>query len=197
MSEIFEEYKQLCEELNKFEATKIPLCAAETYISDFTKHALISNFEGKYSFVEKNGNNSFIGGVYVHRLNELLKRECQLVFHAKYSNADTLTGINCFTVCAMSLLKNTDSVLITTPEQGGHASIPIILDKLGICYDAIPYDYENYQIDYMALNHKIKSGAYNFLIFCQSDIINPPDMSKILLPKLGDSVFELFCCHLE
>ena len=52
MSEIFEEYKQICEELNEFEATKIPLCAAETYISDFTKQALISNFEGKYSFVE-------------------------------------------------------------------------------------------------------------------------------------------------
>ena len=39
MSEIFEEYKQICEELNEFEATKIPLCAAETYISDFTKQA--------------------------------------------------------------------------------------------------------------------------------------------------------------
>ena len=35
MSEIFEEYKQICEELNEFEATKIPLCAAETYISDY------------------------------------------------------------------------------------------------------------------------------------------------------------------
>ncbi len=190
MSEIFEEYKQICEELNEFEATKIPLCATETYISDFTKQALISNFEGKYSFVEANGNNSFIGGVYVHRLNELLKRECQLLFHAKYSNADTITGINCFTVCAMSLLKNTDSVLITTPDQGGHASIPIILDKLGICYDTIPYDYDSYQIDYMKLNRKIESGGYNFLIFCQSDIINPPDMSKISLPKSMGVIYD-------
>lgn len=33
MSKIFEEYKQLCEELNEFEATKIPLCAAETFLS--------------------------------------------------------------------------------------------------------------------------------------------------------------------
>ena len=190
MSEIFEEYKQLCEELNEFEETKIPLCAAETYISDFIKQALISNFEGKYSFVETNGNNLFIGGVYVHKLNELLKRQCQLLFHAKYSNADTITGINCFTVCAMSLLKNTDSVLITTPDQGGHASIPIILDKLGIRYDAIPYDYDNYQIDYMKLNRKIESRAYSFLIFCQSDIINPPDMSQISLPKSMGVIYD-------
>lgn len=161
MSEILEEYKQLCKELKEFEASKIPLCAAETYISKFTKQALITNFEGKYSFIDENGNNSFIGGEYVHKLNKLLKRECQILFHAEYTNADTITGINCFTVCAMSLLKNTDSVLITTPEQGGHASIPIILDKLGINYDAIPYNYDNYQIDYIKLNSKIKSGVYN------------------------------------
>lgn len=190
MSEIYEEYKQLYAELNEFEANKIPLCAAETYISNFSKQALISNFEGKYSFIEANGNNSFIGGTYVHRLNELLKKECQLLFHAKYANADTITGINCFTVCAMSLLKNTDSVLITTPEQGGHASIPIILDKLGIHYDAIPFDYSNYQIDYMKLNRKIKSKTYNFLIFCQSDIINPPDMSQISLPESMGVIYD-------
>ena len=34
MNEILEEYKQLCKELNKFEKNKIPLCAAETYISE-------------------------------------------------------------------------------------------------------------------------------------------------------------------
>ena len=94
MSEILEEYKQLCKELKEFEASKIPLCAAETYISKFTKQALISNFEGKYSFIDENGNDSFIGGEYVHKLNKLLKRECQILFHAEYTNADTITGIN-------------------------------------------------------------------------------------------------------
>lgn len=94
MSKVLEEYNQLCRELNEFEKNKIPLCAAETYISDFSKQALISNFEGKYSFVDTNGNNAFVGGTYVFRLNELLKKECQLLFNAKYTNADTVTGIN-------------------------------------------------------------------------------------------------------
>lgn len=190
MSKVLEEYKQLCRELNEFDKNKIPLCAAETYISDFSKQALISNFEGKYSFVDTNGNNDFVGGTYVFRLNELLKKECQLLFNAKYTNADTATGINCFTVCAMSLLKNTDSVLITTPDQGGHASIPIILNKLCINYEAIPYDYDNFQIDYEQLNNLCKSGRYNFLIFCQSDIINPPDMSKISLPDSMGIIYD-------
>ena len=101
-----------------------------------------------------------------------------------------MTGINCFTVCAMSLLKNTDSVLITTPDQGGHASIPVILDKLGINYEAMPYDYDNYQIDYKELNNLCKTGAYKFLIFCQSDIINPPDMSQISLPDSMGIIYD-------
>lgn len=190
MTQIYEEYNKICKELNEFEENKIPLCAAETYISNFCKNALISNFEGKYSFVEEDGTNSFIGGIYVQKLNELIKKECELLFHAKYSNADTITGINCFTVCAMSVLKNTDSVLITTPDQGGHASIPIILEKLGINYEAMPYDYDNYQINYRELNIKIKSGTYSFLIFCQSDIINPPDMSKIILPEQMGIIYD-------
>ena len=90
----------------------------------------------------------------------------------------------------MSLLKNTDSVLITTPDQGGHASIPVILDKLGINYGAMPYDYDNYQIDYKELNNLCKTGAYKFLIFCQSDIINPPDMSKISLPDSMGIIYD-------
>lgn len=90
----------------------------------------------------------------------------------------------------MSLLKNTDSVLITTPDQGGHASIPIILEKLGVNYEAIPYDYDNYQINYKELNNLCKSGLYKFLIFCQSDIINPPDMSKISLPDSMGIIYD-------
>lgn len=183
MNDIFKKYIDLCSRLNKYESEKIPLCAAETYVSDFCKSPLISNFEGKYSFVDTFNQNSFIGGEYVQELNLLLEEECHFIFNATYVNADTLTGINCFTVCAMCLLSRNDTVLITTPEQGGHASIPIILETLGINYDPIPYDYNLYQINYDLLNILCMSGKYNFIIFCQSDIINPPDLKKINLPN--------------
>ena len=179
MNSILRSYIELNNELNENEKTKIPLCAAETYISEFCKQPLISEFEGKYSFVGKNQSNSFIGGEYIVQLNELLSEECKKLFNAEYTNADTLTGINCFTVCAMSLLSRGDHVLVTTPEQGGHASIPIILDSLGISYTTVPYDYTKYQIDYIRLNELCCTGKYKFIIFCQSDLINPPDLSKV------------------
>ena len=183
MNKILAEYNQLCIDFNQYENTVIPLCAAENYVSDFCMKPLISNFEGKYSFMESSGNNSFIGGEYVERLNTLLKKQCKIMFGANYTNTETLTGINCFTVCAMSLLSSEDFVLVTTPEQGGHASIPIILDTIGIKYDSIPYDYLNYQIDYKKLNQLCQSQKYSYIIFCQSDVINPPDLNLINMPN--------------
>ncbi|MBP3486984.1 MAG: amino acid hydroxymethyltransferase [Roseburia sp.] len=182
MNKILQQYEELCKDMKKFETEKLPLCAAETYISDFCKAPLLSNFEGKYSFVDHAGVDSFIGGEFIVRLNQLLNSECNALFHANYSNADTLTGINCFTVCAMAVLSREDRVLITSPEQGGHASIPIILKSLGIQYDSIPYNYEEYQINYEQLNDLCSTKKYNFLIFCQSDILNPPDLRKVKLP---------------
>ena len=179
MNKILEEYKQLCKDLDQYERTAIPLCAAENYVSNFCMRPLISNFEGKYSFTETSGNNSFIGGEYIERLNILLKKQCQKMFGATYTNTETLTGINCFTVCAMALLSPEDYVLVTTPEQGGHASIPIILDTIGVKYRPIPYDYSKYQINYEKLNQLCKSQKYSYIIFCQSDVINPPDLKAI------------------
>lgn len=186
MHKILKKYMDLNKELIENENNKIPLCAAETYISDFCKQPLLSEFEGKYSFIDKDNKNAFIGGEYVQQLNELLTEECKILFNADYTNADTLTGINCFTVCAMSLISRNDRVLVTTPEQGGHASIPIILNSLGISYDPVPYDYESYQIDYSKINDMCRTRKYKFIIFCQSDIINPPHLNKICLtPDMG------------
>ena len=179
MNKILEQYIHLYKSLVENESNKIPLCAAETHISSFCMQPLNSLFEGKYSFVDEKGNDSFVGGEYVFQLKELLKQACKRLFNANFANADSLTGINCFSVCAMSLLSRNDHVLVTTPEQGGHASIPIILDSLGVKYDRVPYDFSNFQIDYLTLNKLIATDKYTFIIFCQSDIICPPDLSQI------------------
>lgn len=152
----------------------IPLCAAETYISEFVKQPLNSEFEGKYYFFEGNK---------ITELKELITLACKQLFHSKYANAESLSGINCFTVCAMSLLTSGQKVLLSTPEQGGHASMPVILDTLNISYDSIPYNFDKYQIDYDNLNKMCETGEYSFIIFCQSDLITVPDLSMIKLPE--------------
>lgn len=173
MNRLLEEYINLYKEMKQNDKNCIPLCAAETYISEFVKQPLTSEFEGKYYFFEKNK---------ITELKALITSACNQLFRSKYANAESLSGINCFTVCAMSLLTSGEKVLLSTPEQGGHASMPVILDTLNISYDSIPYDFNKYQIDYTHLNEMCATGNYSFIIFCQSDLINVPDLSKINIP---------------
>lgn len=182
MDKTLEQYYDICKRMKDFDKNKIPLCAAETHISNFCRKPLISDFEGKYSFTSS-GKNSFIGGEFVEELKELISCECKTLFDAEYTNAETLTGINCFTVCAMSLLKPGEHVLLTTPEQGGHASMPIILDTIGVTYESMPYDFDKYQIDYKKISMRVTEGDVKYLIFCQSDVICPPNLHNINLPK--------------
>lgn len=174
MNPLLEEYMKLYNEMKNNNKNCIPLCAAETYISKFVKQPLNSEFEGKYYFFERNK---------IEELKALISSACNQLFHSKYANAESLSGINCFTVCAMSLLTSGEKVLLSTPEQGGHASMPIILETLNISYDSIPYDFEKYQIDYTNLNKMCATGDYSFIIFCQSDLINIPELSKIQIPS--------------
>lgn len=174
MNTLLEKYIKLYNEMKRNNNNCIPLCAAETYISDFVKQPLNSEFEGKYYFFEGNK---------IEELKSLITLACNQLFHSTYANAESLSGINCFTVCAMSLLTSGEKVLLSTPEQGGHASMPVILDTLNISYDSIPYDFEKYQIDYTNLNKLCATGEYSFIIFCQSDLINVPDLSKIRIPS--------------
>lgn len=173
MNKLLNEYIKIYNEMKKNNENCIPLCAAETHISKFVKQPLISDFEGKYYFFERNN---------ISELKKLIGSACEQLFHAKYTNSDSLTGINCFTVCAMSLLNAGEKVILSTPEQGGHASMPVILDTLNVSYASIPYNFNKYQINYSKLNEMCATGKYSFIIFCQSDLINVPDLSKIELP---------------
>ncbi|MBN2920134.1 MAG: hypothetical protein JTJ28_11080 [Lactobacillus sp.] len=173
MNILLEEYIKLYNEMKNNVKDSIPLCAAETYISEFVKQPLNSEFEGKYYFFERNK---------ITELKELIAFACNQLFHSKYTNAESLSGINCFTVCAMSLLTSGQKVLLSTPEQGGHASMPVILNTLNVSYDPIPYDFEHYQIDYSNLNKMCATGEYSFIIFCQSDLLTVPDLGKINMP---------------
>lgn len=47
--DILEKFKALYSEFDAYVKDTIPLCAAETYVSDFVKQALPSLFEGKYA----------------------------------------------------------------------------------------------------------------------------------------------------
>ena len=68
---------------------------------------------------------------------------------------------------------------MTTGAQGGHPSVPLLLNLAGIDYDEVPYDYDESDIDYVSLNNLMLDEKYSALIIAQSDVLNPADASRI------------------
>lgn len=179
--DIYNEYLNLIQELKEFNKDKIPLCAAETYSSEFVKSALSSEFEGKYCMQHLNyvPEKDFIGSEYVHRLYDLLTEQCKRTFNSQYADARTLSGMNCISIVTNCLIPKGSKVLLTTGAQGGHPSVPLLLNLAGIDYDEVPYDYDKSDIDYVSLNNLMLDEKYSALIIAQSDVLNPADASRI------------------
>ena len=179
--DIYNEYLNLIQELKEFNKDKIPLCAAETYSSEFVKSALSSEFEGKYCMQHLNyvPEKDFIGSEYVHRLYDLLTEQCKRTFNSQYADARTLSGMNCISIVINCLIPKGSKVLLTTGAQGGHPSVPLLLNLAGIDYDEVPYDYDKSDIDYDSLNNLMLDEKYSALIIAQSDVLNPADASRI------------------
>lgn len=178
LSTLYEEYKE-------FDCSKIPLCAAENFVSLFTKKGLTSRYEGKYisGYINRNIEKDFIGSNYLEKVMLLADDLAKDLFSAKYNDFRSLTGMNTVALMLMILKEKNSKILITDPESGGHGSLPKLCDNLGVCYEAIPYNISKMQIDYDKLNSILTHDSQiSYLFFCQSDLIQPPELARIELP---------------
>lgn len=178
LSALYAEYKA-------FDQTKIPLCAAENYVSPFARQGLVSRYEGKYvsGYIQRDQEKDFIGSDYLEKVMFLASDLAKELFGAEYNDFRSLTGMNTVALILMTMAKDVPKILITAPQAGGHGSLPKLCNNLGVAYEAIPYDTVHMQIDYEGLNHILeKDQEIGYLFFCQSDLIQPPDLSRINLP---------------
>ena len=176
----------LYEEYKNFDKEKIPLCAAENFVSPFSMQGLISHYEGKYvsGYIQRDKEKDFIGSDYLEEVLFLANDLAKELFHAKYNDFRSLTGMNTVALILMSMIDQNSTILITDPASGGHGSLPKLCRNYGIRYKAIPYNYSTMQIDYERLNVLLRNtDGISYLFFCQSDIIQPPDLSQIILPN--------------
>lgn len=160
----------------------IPLCAAENVMSEFVKLPLSSAAQEKYvmgGLLEYIKDDNFIGGETIYPYYEIIDKQCRKLFGSAYADSRTLTGMNSVTTLLMSLTDPGDTVAISMPDCGGHASIPDICHRLGLKTIPIPYNYDKLDFDYSQINELLKARHLGVMLFCLSDIINPPDFSCI------------------
>lgn len=193
MKNYFEQLKQIYEEYVNFDKDKIPLCAAENYVPNYVRNGLSSRYEGKYisGYIGRDVDKDFIGSDYIEKLLNFANTLGSDIFGAKYCDFRCLTGMNTVALMLMILAKNSRKILITDPFSGGHGSLPKLCINFGVKYESIPYNMDCMQINYDALNDILaKDKDISLLFFCQSDLIQPPDLSKIKIPETVSVVYD-------
>lgn len=181
-SEVLNGFIDAISNFNAYHKTTIPLCAAENIMSPFSKLPLNSSLQERYIMngVEKYSiENNFIGSEYLHPFYELINKQCNILFKSTYSDARTLSGLNCITSVLMSLAKQGDTIMLSSPDCGGHPSIPDICCRLGLEIVEMPYNYDSYDFDYDGINTIIKSQKIDMIVIAPSDIIFVPQLDKI------------------
>ena len=177
-----EQLRNIYNEFVRFQHSSVPLCAAENVLSDFVKEPLAKDFQERYimgSAYEYSMEDNFIGSEYLLPYYKMISSLGREIFHAKYTDARTLTGMNAANILISVLAKPNDNIMILSKDWGGHASMRPTFERLGAnIYDA-PYIHENYDFDYDRLNQEIDNNNIKFLNIAPSDILFPLDLEKI------------------
>ncbi|MDR2410128.1 MAG: hypothetical protein LBE13_18745, partial [Bacteroidales bacterium] len=174
--------KETIKNFDDFQRISIPLCAAENVMSEFCKLPLSSSFQERYimgSAYNYTMDDNFIGSEFLLPFYKQISQLSLELFHAQYADARTLTGMNCFCMLSMALIKPNDNVMIMGKEWGGHASVKPTLERLGANIYEAPYIHGIYDFDYDSINNIIKDNNISFLLFAPSDILFPLDLKRI------------------
>ncbi len=182
---MYKELQQLREcnrNFHRFQEKAIPLCAAETVISDFVKRPLAQDFQERYimgSAYNFSMDDNFVGANYLLPYYKMIDQLGRELFHAKYTDARTLTGMNAANMIISALVNPGDKVLTLGKQWGGHASMVPTFKRLGaIIYEA-PYDLEKYDFEYEKVNKIIKEEKIKFFNIAPSDILFPHHFERI------------------
>ena len=158
----------------------VPLCAAETPLSDFVRSFIGDAIHEKYAMggpLVPSADN-FIGARYVLDLHQLTIDLCREAFGVHYADPRPLSGTSAVTNLLMTLSEPGQQILLQTPQSGGHASMRPICQRLGLQIVDLPYDYQRFQIDADACR-QVDLQAIDFVLYAPSDIIYPPDLQAI------------------
>lgn len=177
-----DDFLEIYNNISMNELKTLPLCAAENISSDFVKIPHSTFLQEKYvlgGIMKYLDTNNFHGSDKLFDIYIELQNECGKLFKCNYADARTLSGLNAITTLLMALYNIGDTILITSPEYGGHSSMKIICERLGLKAEFLPYDYDAKDFDYLAINSLISKYNVDGILIALSDMIEHPQLHKI------------------
>ncbi len=169
-------------EFKEYHDRALPLCAAENIISPFANLPLSFGFQERYimnNTYSFNMDDNFIGCEKLFPFYQKLSEVCERVFGAKYTDPRPFTGMHCIDMITKTICKPGDKMMLLGKEQGGHASVKPVVERLGVITYIAPYCLDENDLDYNAVNEMIKKEGIQYILLAPSDLIRPMDVERI------------------
>lgn len=134
-------FLEIWNEILTSEQETLPLCAAENITSEFVSIPRGTFLQDKYILggtMKYTQDNNFYGSSLLFKFYELINMQCAKLYKSNYSDARSFSGMSAIITLLMALFKSGDYVLITSPETGGHSSMPFVCQRLGLEFEYLP-----------------------------------------------------------
>lgn len=176
----------------EFRRHVVPLCAAETPISDFVRSFLTDEIHEKYAMGGPlaPADDNFIGAEFVIDLHQLTIDLCRDLFGANYADPRPLSGTSAVTNLLMTFSEPGQTIMLQQHESGCHASMEPICRRLGLNIIEIPYDYEHLQFDVDSCREIAAEVSPDFVLIAPSDIIYPPPLELLGFPDSAMVIYD-------
>ena len=172
----------LSKDFKEYHDRALPLCAAENIISPFANLPLAFGFQERYimnNTYSFNMDDNFIGCEKLFPYYQMISDSCERIFGAKYTDPRPFTGMQTLDMITKTICKPGDKMMILDKQQGGHASVKPVVERLGVKVYSAPYIQDEYDLDYDAANKMIKDEGIGYVLLAPSDLIKPLDVEKI------------------
>lgn len=182
----YEKFKHAILEFENYRRAALPLCAAENIISEFSKSPLLYGLQERYilgGYLDYNEDNNMIGSKKLLPFYEIISEQCKELFGAYYTDCRSLSGMNALQNILLSLVGRKENMLILSPDSGGHAALPNLLERLDINFMEAPYDYDLNDYNYDHINRMLEEGNIGFVMLAPTDIIFLPDFNRLHIPQ--------------
>ncbi len=169
-------------DFKKYHDESLPLCAAENIISHFANLPLAFGFQERYimnNTYSFNMDDNFIGCEKLFPYYQKISDACERIFGAKYTDPRPFTGMHCIDMVTKTVCKSGDKMMLLSKAHGGHASVKPVVERLGVKTYEAPYNIEENDLDYDAVNRMIFEEGIQYVLLAPSDLIKPLNVEQI------------------
>lgn len=169
-------------DFKEYHEVALPLCAAENVISPFANLPLSFGFQERYimnNTYSFNMDDNFIGCEKLFPFYQKISEVCERIFGAKYTDPRPFTGMHCIDMITKTNCMPGEKMMILDKAHGGHASVKPVVERLGVEVISAPYDLEENDLNYEAVNTMVKEKGIKYILLAPSDLIKPLDIEKI------------------